>query len=63
MDCPVADTGCDAGEETAWLYWEAEESGGHGFSGVDSTRLYSLEAATWDLFDPLRQLLGLQTGS
>lgn len=37
---PVGDTGLDGGEETAWLYWEREESGEHGYSGVDTVRIY-----------------------
>lgn len=37
---PVDETGFDGGEETAWLYWERDESGEHGYAGVDSVRVY-----------------------
>lgn len=37
---PVEETGFDGGEETGWLYWERDESGEHGYSGVDALRVY-----------------------
>lgn len=43
---PVDETGLDGGEETAWLYWERDESGEHGYAGVDSVRVYGTGTAT-----------------
>lgn len=43
---PVGETGLDGGEETAWLYWERDEAGEHGYAGVDSVRVYGTETAT-----------------
>lgn len=40
LEFPVAETGFDGGEETAWLYWEEDESGEHGYAGVDAVRIY-----------------------
>jgi len=40
LEFPVAETGIEGGEEAAWLFWEREESGEHGFSGVDTVRVY-----------------------
>jgi len=37
---PVGETGLDGGEETAWLYWEEDDSGEHGYAGVDTVRVY-----------------------
>lgn len=37
---PVSDTGLDGGEEAAWLYWERDESGEHGYAGIDKVRVY-----------------------
>lgn len=40
LNFPVEQTGFDGGEETGWLYWERDESGSHGYSGVDTLRVY-----------------------
>lgn len=42
---PVEEMGFDGGEETAWLYWEEDESGEHGYAGVDSVRVYGTSSA------------------
>lgn len=69
---PVGETGLDGGEETAWLYWERDESGEHGYAGVDSVRVYGTgtttreaetEASERDLFELLRRLITALTTS
>lgn len=45
LNFPVAETGFDGGEETAWLYWEEDESGEHGYAGVDTVRIYGTGTA------------------
>ncbi|WP_435181402.1 hypothetical protein [Halorussus sp. AFM4] len=69
---PVAKTGLDGGEETAWLYWERDESGEHGYAGVDSVRIYGTGTATRDaeseasereLFELFRRLITALTTS
>ncbi|WP_424005265.1 hypothetical protein ACOZ4I_17940 (plasmid) [Haloarcula salina] len=56
---PVADTGFDGGEETGWLYWERDESGDHGYAGVDSVRVYGTDTSNRKLLDLLRQLVSV----
>jgi hypothetical protein len=58
LEFPVADTGFDGGEETAWLYWERDESGGHGYAGFDHVRVYGETVSDRDLLTLLRELLG-----
>jgi len=57
LDFPVGETGLDGGEETAWLYWERDDSGDHGYAGVDSVRVYGTDAPDQELLDLLRQVL------
>ncbi|WP_236035738.1 hypothetical protein [Haloarcula rubra] len=57
LDFPVNETDLDGGEETAWLYWERDESGTHGYAGVDSVRAYGTPRSSRDLLELLRQLL------
>lgn len=57
LEFPVAETELDGGEETAWLYWERDESGEHGLSGVDSVRVYAADPSDRELFQMLRRLM------
>lgn len=57
LEFPVGETGLDGGEETAWLFWEQDESGEHGLAGVDSVRVYADEPSNRDLLEALRGLL------
>lgn len=57
LEFPVGDMGFDGDEETGWLYWERDDSGEHGYAGVDSVRVYGTEPSNRALFDLLRQLL------
>jgi len=61
LEFPVAETGFDGEEETAWLYWERDESGEHGLAGVDAVRVYSPEPSNRELLRVLRRLLDEQT--
>lgn len=62
LSFPVEETGLTNGDDTAWLYWEREESGGHGYSGVDTITVYGGKSSSKDLFELLRQLLGIEDG-
>ncbi|MFC4407848.1 hypothetical protein [Haloarchaeobius iranensis] len=54
---PVDEMGFDGGEETAWLYWERDEAGEHGYAGMDSVNIYGTETTDQDFLDLLRRLL------
>jgi len=60
---PVDEMGLDGGEETAWLYWERDDSGHHGYAGFDSVRVYRGYARGSGLIEQLQQLLEGETGS
>ncbi|WP_233563236.1 hypothetical protein [Haloarcula sp. Atlit-7R] len=60
---PVDEMGLDGGEETAWLYWERDESGHHGYAGFDSVRVYRGYSRGSGLIEQLRQLLGGEAAS
>lgn len=57
LEFPLADAGFDGGEETAWLYWERDESGEHGLSGVDTVTVLGGETGDRALLGLLRRLL------
>ena len=57
LDFPVDDMGLDGEEETGWLYWERDDTGEHGYAGVDSVRVYGTETSNRELLDLLRQLV------
>lgn len=59
---PVEETGFDGGDDTVWLYWERDESGEHGLSGVDTVSVYGEGATPRDARGLLRQLLKLLGG-
>lgn len=63
LDFPVGETGLEGEEETAWLHWERDESGGHGFAGVDSVRVYGDPVTRRDLFERLERLLDVRADS
>lgn len=54
---PVAGTGLEGREESVWLFWERDESGEHGLSGVDTARVYPALAEESGLLKFLRHLL------
>jgi hypothetical protein len=60
---PVDEMGFDGGEETAWLYWERDESGDHGYAGFDSVRVYRGHPRGNGLIEQLQRLLGGETAS
>lgn len=60
---PVDEMGLDGGEETAWLYWERDESGDHGYAGFDSVRVYRGHPRGSALIEQLQRLLGGETAS
>lgn len=57
LEFPVADAGFDGGEESAWLYWERDEAGEHGYAGVDSVRVYTEGPSRQDFFELLSDFL------
>lgn len=57
LEFPVDEMGLDGGEEAAWLYWERDESGEHGYSGVDAVNVYGTDNPNRDLLETLVQLL------
>lgn len=59
---PVEETGFDGGEESAWLYWERDDGGAHGFAGVDSVRVYGAGTSTRDVVEMLERLVGGRDG-
>ena len=61
LDFPVDDMGLDGEEETGWLYWERDDTGEHGYAGVDSVRVYGTETSNRELLDLLRQLVNEHT--
>ncbi len=54
---PVGETGLEKGDDTAWLFWERDESGEHGLSGVDTVSVYGGDQSSEDLLELLRRLL------
>ncbi|WP_143423336.1 twin-arginine translocation signal domain-containing protein [Halegenticoccus soli] len=62
LSFPVGETGLDSGDDTAWLYWERDESGEHGYSGVDTVSVYGGKPSFEDLLELLRRLLGIRNG-
>ncbi|WP_206536593.1 hypothetical protein [Halorubrum tebenquichense] len=61
LDFPVDDMGLDGEEETGWLYWERDDTGEHGYAGVDSVRVYGTETSNRESLDLLRQLVSGRT--
>ena len=61
LDFPVDDMGLDGEEETGWLYWERDDTGEHGYAGVDSVRVYGTGTSNRELLDLLRQLVNGRT--
>jgi len=57
LEFPVGETGLEDGMETAWLFWERDESGGHGYSGMDTVSVYGNEVSNRDIAEILRTLL------
>ncbi len=57
LEFPVGETGLEDGMETAWLFWEREESGEHGFAGMDTASIYGEEVSNRDIAELLRALL------
>ena len=57
LEFPVGETGLEEGMETAWLFWERDESGEHGFAGVDTVSVYGKEVSNRDLAGLLRSVL------
>lgn len=53
LEFPVEDTGFDGEEESGWLYWERDDSGDHGYAGVDSVRVYGTATSNRDFPDLL----------
>ncbi|MHC3378678.1 hypothetical protein [Haloarcula sp. H-GB5] len=60
---PVDEMGFDGGEETAWLYWERDDSGDHGYAGFDSVRVYRGQPASRSLIEQLQRLLNGEAAS
>ena len=54
---PVNKTGLEEGNDTAWLFWERDESGEHGLSGVDTVSVYGGDPSVEDLLALIRRLL------
>ncbi|WP_247731584.1 hypothetical protein [Halovivax limisalsi] len=54
---PIEGTGLEGREESVWLFWERDESGKHGLSGVDTARVYPGLAEESGLLKFLRHLL------
>lgn len=61
LEFPVEDMGFDGKEETAWLYWERDDSGDHGYAGVDSVSVYGTDTSNRDLLEVLRKMLSEQS--
>jgi len=59
LDFPVSEMGLDGEEETAWLYWERDDSGEHGLAGVDSVRVYGDAVTRRDLYQRLERLVNM----
>lgn len=57
LNFPVAETGLDSEDDAAWLYWERDESGDHGYSGVDTLSVYGGEPPSENLRNLLQRLL------
>ncbi len=60
---PVGETGLERGDDTGWLYWERDESGEHGLSGVDALSVYGGGTGQVDLEELLRRLLAALRGA
>ncbi|ELY51789.1 hypothetical protein [Natronococcus jeotgali] len=58
LSFPVEETGLTSGDDDAWLYWERDESGEHGYSGVDTVSVHGGTPSFEDLLELLRRLLG-----
>ncbi|WP_227380956.1 hypothetical protein [Haladaptatus halobius] len=62
LSFPVGKTGLDNGDDTVWLYWERDESGEHGYSGVDTVSVYGGGPSSKELQMLLRRLLSILGG-
>lgn len=56
LQFPIDSTGLDNGDDVAWLYWERDESGEHGYAGFDTVAVVGNPAAQ-DLLAFFRNLL------
>ena len=56
LQFPIDSTGLDNGDDVAWLYWERDESGEHGYAGFDTVAVVGNPVAQ-DLLDFFRDLL------
>jgi hypothetical protein len=54
----VDEMGFDGGEETAWLYWERDEDGNHGYAGMDAVSIYGTTTMNQTLLRMLQQMIG-----
>jgi len=57
VEFPIGETVLEDGMETAWVFWERDESGEHGFAGVDTVSVYGTEVSNRDLAGLLRAVL------
>ncbi|KTG10504.1 hypothetical protein AUR64_10280 [Haloprofundus marisrubri] len=57
LSFPVAETGLETGDDTVWLYWERDDSGEHGYAGVDTVSVYGGTPPADELVGLLRRLL------
>lgn len=53
----VDEMGFDGGEETAWLYWERDEDGNHGYAGMDAVSIYGTTTMDQTRIRRLQQML------
>lgn len=60
LEFPVDETGFDGGEETAWLYWERDDSGEHGYAGYDTVSVYGVSVSDSDIVDLLSASLNTE---
>jgi len=54
---PAGESGLDSADDVAWVYWERDDSGEHGYAGFDSVTVVGGEPSSRDLIDLLRDLL------
>lgn len=57
LEFPVEETGLTSADDGAWLFWERDDSGEHGYAGFDTASVYGGDASSDRVADLLEALL------
>lgn len=62
LQFPAGESGLNDEDDIAWLYWERDETGEHGYSGFDAVAVTGGEPPSQEFLDLLRQLIRALSG-